>query len=105
MDYNKIEILRKQKGMSKKELYEKLGMSNQGYCDMVKDQTMKIKTLEKLSEIFKVTVCSWFEDNVHEYQENLISEDRAKYVLIDQLKIKDQQIEFLQETIRDMKRK
>ena len=84
LNYNKIEELLKKLKITKKELLEKLEMSNQGYIDMVKDRTMKVKTLEKLSEFLGVPESYFFdeedEDNlrfkkdIEEFQHKLFKE-------------------------------
>lgn len=98
MNYNKIEELRNLHKLTKRELYKRLEMSPQGYEDMVNDQTMKVKTLEKLSEIFAVPICAFFNGTHEKDQENLILEDREIYYRR-QIDRKDNQIDFLQEQL------
>lgn len=88
-----------QKKITRKELSEKLEISAYGLDLMIKRETMDIRTLEKMSEILNVPVCSWFNEDKEEYQKYLISEDAEKYVLVNQLKVKDHQIDFLQNYI------
>lgn len=85
--------------MSKKELYEKLEMSQQGFIDMIERESMKVKTLEKLSEIFQVPISSWFQTGEADYQKNLMEETGPLYILSKQLDVKDKQIDFLQNYI------
>ena len=99
LNYNKIEELLKKLKITKKELLENLEMSNQGYIDMVKDRTMKVKTLEKLSEFLGVPESYFFDEEDEDDQKNLMSEDRERYYLIRQLDKKDKQIDFLQNYI------
>jgi transcriptional regulator with XRE-family HTH domain len=60
--YNKIELLRKKKKISKTEFYEAIGMSNNGFLQMVENNSMKITTLQKIADVLGVPVSIFFED-------------------------------------------
>lgn len=97
MNYSKIKILLNEKRILRKEIAEKLDLTPYGWDLMLKNETMDIRTLEKLSEVLEVPVQYWFDKEGN--QKNLMSEDQEKYVLYRQLDQKDKQIDFLQNYI------
>jgi transcriptional regulator with XRE-family HTH domain len=60
--YNKIELLRKKKRISKTEFYEAIGMSTNGFLQMVENNSMKITTLQKIADVLGVPMSFFFED-------------------------------------------
>lgn len=62
MIYDKIKITAKEKGYGIEELCKKIGITHSGFYRMIKNHTMSIKTLEKISELLDVDVSQWFQD-------------------------------------------
>lgn len=62
MNYNKIEELRKSKGIAKKFLLEQLDMSRPGFDTALKNKTLKVRDLERIAEILNVPVISFFSE-------------------------------------------
>lgn len=54
--FSNIERYRKLRNIAKMLFYEKIGMSPNGYSDMVKNNSLKIVTLEKIAEVLNVKV-------------------------------------------------
>jgi len=75
MNYNKIEELRKSKGIAKKFMLEHLGMSRPGFDTALKNKTLKVRDLEKIAEILGVSVISFFED--YNSSRNLINSNQV----------------------------
>ena len=69
MNYSKIkdELVRQNK--TAKDLCNDLGVSEQGFHQMIRNRSMKIDILEKISEYFNVPVAYWFDDD-----ESIVSE-------------------------------
>ena len=97
MYYSKIKELMTQKKLTRQEMAYRLGLTPYGFDQMIKNQSMKVETLEKMSVILKVPIGFWWEEEGGNNYENM-----NQVLLIDQLKIKDQQIEFLQGLIKKL---
>ena len=76
MKYNKIELLRKLKNISKTELAGRLGMTMPGLDKMIKAKSMKVETLELLAEIMNVPVEYFFNDDE---DTSVVNEERSIY--------------------------
>ena len=62
--------------------------------------TIDIRTLEKISDILTVPMTYWFVENMDILESNKFDQIS---ILLDQLKNKDKQIDFLQRMIDDLK--
>ena len=62
---NKLHLERiiKEKGFTTKTLVEKLGITENGFAYMLKNDTIKVATIEKIADILNVSVCVFFECN------------------------------------------
>lgn len=61
---NKIEVLKKQHKCSNLEIAQYCEMSRGGYETMLKNGDMKISTLQKIAEFFKVPISYFFNDEL-----------------------------------------
>ncbi len=109
--------------MTKTELAGRLGLTKGGYDKMMAKKTMKVETLEKIAEIFGMSVQYFIDgepgyDSINKYKKGgMFNEESPVYekseilknelellkdqveFLNKQMKIKDGQIEFLQSLI------
>jgi DNA-binding Xre family transcriptional regulator len=69
LDYNKIKSLAAGKRIPIKELARLCGLSEQGFHYMLKKQSMRVDTLEKICEALGVNALDLFQ-NEGEYEEN-----------------------------------
>lgn len=54
----------KKRGLNIEELSEKVGMSRNGFNKAFKEESLKIKTLERISEELQVPLSYWFVDEL-----------------------------------------
>ncbi len=109
MNYNKLENIRKGKKITQKELAEKVGISESTYKKNIANENMTIAVLEKIAEILEVPVTEFFdkEDKLRTFNEpggQYLTTNELREVikeLRDQLRMKDQQIKFLQHLIEN----
>ncbi len=108
MNYNKIENIRKQKKVSQRDLCKIIGITTVGYSKMIREESIKVSTLEKIAKVLEVPVIYFFTDDVT--PTNQVAEPSTPYgtnklleeilnELKEQLKQKDDQIQFLQHLI------
>lgn len=90
----------KERKVSRKEMVEQLELSPYGFDLMLIRGTMDIRTLEKISDILTVPMTYWFVENMDILESNKFDQIS---ILLDQLKNKDKQIDFLQRMIDDLK--
>ena len=62
MDYNRIKTELEHQGKSVRELCFKIDITEQGLHQMIRKRSMKIETLERISNILSLPVSYWFED-------------------------------------------
>ncbi len=119
MNYNLLEKIRKDKKISQEELSKIMGLSASTYKKNIANRNMTIEVLEKASEILGVSPKIFFEEEINNtYLSNKninnVSEPISNYNnnekrlieeiindLREQLKIKDDQIKFLQHLIEE----
>jgi len=107
---NKIKKLVDEKNLTIQELAYKTGKSTTAIYDIFRKKDIHTEILTKISIVLGVPVTFWFEDNPELTKENLefnnpVISDNTSKVLIDQLKIKDRQIDFLQQLVNDLRKK
>ena len=61
MNYQKIEDERRARNLTLEDFANKIGVSQAGYNQMLRSQSMKIATLEKIAEVLQMPVSSFFE--------------------------------------------
>jgi DNA-binding Xre family transcriptional regulator len=64
LDYNKIKNLAAAKRIPIKELARRCDLSEQGFHYMLKKQTMRVDTLERICETLEITMVDLFDDGV-----------------------------------------
>ena len=64
LDYNKIKNLAAAKRIPIKELARRCDLSEQGFHYMLKKQTMRVDTLERICETLEITMVDLFEGTV-----------------------------------------
>jgi transcriptional regulator with XRE-family HTH domain len=73
MDVNKIRNLAVNKNINLKDLAEKIGMSEGGFHQSLKNNTLKVSVIEKIAEILQIPVFVLFEDNeIIKSEENVL---------------------------------
>jgi transcriptional regulator with XRE-family HTH domain len=68
---NSIKELAKDEGITIKNLCSQIGMTEQGFATSLKNQTLKIETLEKIAKIFDVPLSYFFGEDYQEMYESL----------------------------------
>jgi transcriptional regulator with XRE-family HTH domain len=61
MNYDKIDVLRKKKGISQKVFSSMINMTENGYIKMRDKGTASVETIEKIAQILEVSVCEFFD--------------------------------------------
>jgi len=64
LDYNKIKNLAAAKRIPIKELARRCDLSEQGFHYMLKKQTMRVDTLERICETLEITMIDLFDGNM-----------------------------------------
>ncbi len=93
MKYHKIKDLSSEKNISLKHLAVKIGLSEQGLHSSIRNETLKIDTLEKIASALGVSVCDFFDieiPNQTELQKQLA--EKEKYI-----KVLEEHIELLKD--------
>jgi len=62
MKFNKIEILRQEKGITQAQLAKHVGITPAGYSLILKNKEIKVSTLEKIANALGVPVTYFFDD-------------------------------------------
>lgn len=62
MNYERIKTIVKQKGITFKWLCGEINMSETGFAKMMREESMKVDTLEKIANKLSVNVCVFFEE-------------------------------------------
>lgn len=63
MNYNKLKFIASQKKVPLSHLANDLGFTEPGFYSMIKNDTMKVKTLEKIAQLLDVSPCEFFEND------------------------------------------
>lgn len=85
--------------MSRKDLSEKLGITPYGFDRMIRDETMKISTFEKLYKLFEVPISYWFEEEKENI--SMLNEAESNYVLPKKSEMKqlEKDLEYFRERV------
>jgi len=62
MDFNRIEILRKELKLTQEEIARDAGISTAGYQQMIYKKNTTVSTLEKISKALKVSPAFWWSE-------------------------------------------
>ena len=113
MNYRLLESIRKDKNISQVELSKKIGLSESTYKKNIAKKNITVEALEKIAELLNVKVSIFFEEenngNINDIQAAYNVKQSANNQLLEimqelknQLRVKDDQIAFLQHLIDDM---
>ena len=79
MDYSRIKSELEHKNLSIRELCFKIDVTEQGLHQMIRNKSMKIEVLERISNVLELPVSYWFEDTSS--ARNMASHKRVSAVL------------------------
>ena len=65
MNYYKIKIELERRGISIKDICRQIDITEQGFYQMIRNESMKVDVLERISEALNVPISYWF--NVKDY--------------------------------------
>lgn len=65
LNLQKIKTLAKQKGIAQTEIAKQLGISSQAFSKILRENSTKVSTLERIAEILDVPVTTFFDSPVH----------------------------------------
>lgn len=88
---NKVELIRENKGISKKSVYDALGMTRQGYDKMIENDTISASNLKIIANLFNVSTSDFYDEIANKVSNN------------DLIHEKDMRIEELKSTIDFLK--
>jgi transcriptional regulator with XRE-family HTH domain len=81
MNYSKLKRIAKDKRMSIKELSEKIGMSETGFHQALNNNTLKVETLEKISDVLEVPIFFLFDSyNNEEHAAEIENYNKLQYI-------------------------
>ena len=63
MDYNRIKTEIERKDMSVRDICCKIDVTEQGLHQMIRNKSMKIEVLERISNVLGLPVTYWFDEN------------------------------------------
>ncbi|MFB6257499.1 MAG: helix-turn-helix domain-containing protein [Flavobacteriales bacterium] len=86
----------KQRGLTLKELAEQVGMTETGFSRALKKKSLKVKTLERISEVLQVPIASLFGE------EEKLEEERPDYPVWQEGV--EKRLQLLEEEIRKIRR-
>mgnify|MGYP001767211500 CR=1 FL=1 len=93
MDYSLIKRFCDEKGITLPEIAEKIGMSRAGIYSTIEHKTLKVETLEKISDVLSLPISLFFNENENEnFIFNLSAEINS---LKNQVKERDEKIDIL----------
>ena len=76
MNYYNIKLELENRGISVKDFCRQINLTEQGFYQMIRNESMKIDVLERISEALNVSVSYWFDDYVPADGAQLIVERR-----------------------------
>ncbi len=69
MNYNKIKVELEKRKITVRDFCQQIEITEQGLHQMIRNGSMKVEVLEKISDILCVPVAYWFEENTTLYKE------------------------------------
>lgn len=111
MDYNKLKSLIKDRGLTLLKVSSGIGLTETGFYQAIKNNTLKVRDLEKISKILELPVSSFFEEpptmiiqngniNLNGKNTGSITVSEAKH----EIEVLNKEIVNLKEIISGMKR-
>jgi len=111
LDYNKLKSLIKDRGLTLLKVSSGIGLTETGFYQAIKNNTLKVRDLEKISKILELPVSSFFEEpptmiiqngniNLNGKNTGSITVSEAKH----EIEVLNKEIVNLKEIISGMKR-
>jgi transcriptional regulator with XRE-family HTH domain len=97
LKYSRIKELSRVKKLRIEDLAAKIGMTAPGFHKMIKNETITVETLEKISKVLGVSMAYWFDDEL----KGLAKEDREAYANSYKVKVTDleRQVKILDDLV------
>ena len=70
MEYSLLDVFTKKKGITIKKLCTEIGLTPNGYLAAKKNNTLKVRDLEKIAEILEVPISVFFGESIEDYFSN-----------------------------------
>ena len=70
MNYYKIKIELERRGISIKDICRQIDVTEQGFYQMIRNESMRVDVLERISEALNVPISYWFNGKAHTPTEN-----------------------------------
>jgi len=103
MDYSRIKIELEHKGISIRELCYMIDVTEQGLHQMIRNRSMKIETLERISNVLLLPVSYWFENEINTEDSVLEDSDQKKSCRKrKQNKLSDERIDALTKNLNEV---
>ncbi len=67
MNYSRIKILLEERKITLRELCREVEITEQGFHQMVRNRSMKVEVLERISVFFDVPVSFWFDEATQDH--------------------------------------
>ena len=99
MDYSRIKSVLEHKNISIRELCFKIDVTEQGLHQMIRNKSMKIEVLERISNVLELPVTYWFEDQIS--AKNTVS-DRLTRSPFSGTKLSHEKIDALTKNLNDV---
>jgi transcriptional regulator with XRE-family HTH domain len=96
MNYDKIKLLAKKQKVKVKELAKNVDISEVGLYQMIRNQSMKVETLEKISVALNVSPVTFFDDNM----EGILSTEEKNIAQGEKVTYLERIVDLQSETIR-----
>lgn len=96
MNYDKIKLLAKKQKIKVKELAKTVDISEVGLYQMIRNQSMKVETLEKISVALSVSPVTFFDDNM----EGILSSEEKNIAQSEKVTYLETIVDLQSETIR-----
>lgn len=96
MNYDKIKLLAKKQKVKVKELAKTVDISEVGLYQMIRNQSMKVETLEKISTALNVSPVTFFDDNV----EGILANEERSSSSAEKIVYLERIVDLQSETIR-----
>jgi len=105
MNYSKIKSIAEEKKISIRELCKNAGLTEQGYYNNIKTNSMKVETLEKIAEALRVPVHLFFSDEYIITKKDNIKEEPAEYTKCSECKRYKKMVDILIDELNECKSK
>ena len=103
MNYNKIEEILSARKIKLEEFFGLIGMTSSGYYTMLRNQTMKVKTLETIARTLNVSPTVFWDEEDKKVQGDSTAKDTENQLLRDLLKCREEKEALLKENF-DLKK-